>query len=90
LRLAAIKKRATLLGIEKVDVADRGGYFVFGQDSRIDPLALIRLVQDDSRRYRLKGSHRLQIAAELGDIERRFVTIENLLERLAVKDEQNA
>ena len=90
LRLAAIKKRATLLGIEKIDVADRGGYFVFGKDSRIDPLALIRLVQDDSRRYRLKGSHRLQIATELGDIEKRFVTIENLLERLAVKDEENA
>jgi transcription-repair coupling factor (superfamily II helicase) len=89
-RLAAIKKRATLLGIEKIDVADRGGYIVFGQDSRIDPLALIRLVQEDSRRYRLKGSHRLQIGIELGDIEKRFVTIENLLERLAVKNEQNA
>ncbi len=90
LRLAAIKRSATRLGIEKIDAADRGGYIVFGQDSRIDPLALIRLVQDDSRQYRLQGSHRLQIRAELGDIEKRFVTIEDLLERLAVKDGQNA
>ena len=89
-RLAAIKKTATSLGIEKIDAADRGGYIVFGQDSRIDPLALIRLVQDDSRRFRLQGSHKLQIRAELDDIERRFVTIEDLLERLAIKDEQDA
>ena len=90
MRLAAIKKRATQLGIEKIDAADRGGYIVFGQDSRIDPLALIRLVQDDSRRFRLQGSHKLQIRDELDDIEKRFVTIEDLLERLAVKDEQDA
>ena len=90
IRLAAIKKRATQLGIEKIDAADKGGYIVFGQDSRIDPLALIRLVQDDSRQFRLQGSHKLQIRAELDDIEKRFVTIEDLLERLAVKDGQDA
>jgi transcription-repair coupling factor (superfamily II helicase) len=89
-RLAAIKKRATQLGIEKIDAADKGGYIVFGQDSRIDPLALIRLVQDDSRQFRLQGSHKLQIRAELDDIEKRFVTIEDLLERLAVKDGKDA
>ena len=90
IRLAAIKKRATQLGIEKIDAADRGGYVVFGEDSRIDPLALIRLVQDNSRGFRLQGSHKLQIRAELDDIEKRFVTIEDLLEALAVKDEQDA
>jgi transcription-repair coupling factor (superfamily II helicase) len=90
MRLAAIKKRATQLGIDKIDAADRGGFIVFGPDSRIDPLALIRLVQDDSRRFRLQGSHKLQIHAELDDIEKRFVTIEDLLERLAVKDERDA
>ena len=89
-RLAAIKKRATTLGIEKIDAADRGGYIVFGADSRIDPLALIQLVQNDSRRYRLQGSHKLQIRDELRDIEKRFVTIEDLLERLAVKNEHDA
>jgi transcription-repair coupling factor (superfamily II helicase) len=90
MRVAAIKKRATRLGIEKIDAADRGGYIVFGPDSRIDPLALIRLVQDDGPRFRLQGSHKLQIRAELGDIEKRFVTIEDLMERLAIKDEQDA
>jgi transcription-repair coupling factor (superfamily II helicase) len=90
MRIAAIKKRSAALGIEKIDAADAGGYIVFGQDSRIDPLALIQLVQNDSRRFRLQGSHRLQISDDLGDIGKRFATIEDLLDRLAVKEGRDA
>ncbi len=86
LRIAAIRKQAVDLGVEKIDAADSGGYLVFGDDSRIDPLALITLVQNDSQRFRLQGSHRLQIRDDLSHLERRFVTIENLLAQLAVKE----
>ncbi len=90
MRIAAIKKSATRLGIEKIDVADAGGYLVFGSESRVDPLALIQLVQSESQHYRLQGSHRLQFRKELGDIGKRFDTIENLLGRLAVKEGSDA
>jgi len=59
---------------------------VFGSESHIDPVALVQLVQNDSRKYRLQGSHRLQIRDDLSDLETRFSTIENLLRDLAVKD----
>ncbi len=85
IRIAAIKKSAASLGIEKIDAADGGGYLVFGPNSQIDPVALVQLVQNDSRRYRLQGSHRLQIRDDLSDLEKRFTTIENLLADLAVK-----
>ncbi len=87
MRIAAIKKSATALGIEKIDAADGGGYLVFGAESHIDPVALVQLVQNDSRRYRLQGSHRLQIRDDLSDVEKRFKTIENLLAGLAVKNQ---
>lgn len=86
IRIAAIKKSALALGIEKIDAADRGGYLNFAAESHIDPVALVQLVQNDSRRYRLQGSHRLQITAELDDIEKRFSAIEDLLQHLAVKN----
>ena len=85
IRIAAIKKLAAALGIEKIDAADRGGYLVFGSESHIDPVALVQLVQNDSRKYRLQGSHRLQIRDDLSDLETRFKTIENLMRDLAVK-----
>ncbi len=85
LRIAGIRKTAAALGIEKIDAADNGGYLVFGADSKIDPVALVQLVQNESRRYRLQGSHRLQLRDDLTDLEKRFATIENLLAGLAVK-----
>jgi len=86
LRIAAIKRQAAALGVGKIDAADRGGYVVFGQDSRIDPVELVRLVQNDASTYRLQGSHRLQFRLDLRELESRFTAIEKLLDRLAVKE----
>ncbi len=86
MRLAAIKKSAAELGIEKIDAADGGGYMVFGAESRIDPVALVQLVQNDSRSYRLQGSHRLQFTQPLADLEQRFQAVEDLLARLAPEE----
>ena len=86
-RNAAIKQQARALGIEKIDAADAGGYLVFGDNSTIDPLALIKLVQNDSRTYRLKGSHRLNFSADLAEVEDRYRCIEDLLGTLAPNDD---
>ncbi len=86
MRVAAVKQRAARLGIEKIDAADAGGYLVFGADGRIDPLALVQLVQGDSRTYRLQGSHRLSFRMDLSDLGQRFDAVETLLDRLAVSE----
>ena len=85
LRIAAIKQRAAALGIEKIDAADSGGFILFGQQSRVDPVSLIELVQREGHTYKLQGSHRLQFRLDLGDLGERFKTIEKLLEKLAVE-----
>jgi transcription-repair coupling factor (superfamily II helicase) len=82
LRIAAIKLRAARMGITKIDAADAGGYLVFGDESNIDPVALVQLVQNSSRTYRLQGSHRLQFRVDLTDIAKRFALIETLLDTL--------
>ena len=88
MRIAAIKKTAAALGIDKIDAADGGGYLVFGADSRIDPVALVQLVQNDSRTYRLQGSHRLQFSQPLDDLEERFRAVEALLATLSPEDKE--
>jgi len=87
MRIAALKQRAAALGIEKIDAADAGGYLLFGDDSRIDPVALVKLVQNDSRCYRLQGSHRLSFRLDLQDIAARFRAIEDLMGKLALKQD---
>ena len=82
MQIAAMKQTAREIGIEKIDVADEGGYMTFGPDARIDPVALVQLVQNDSRRYRLQGSHRLSFKGQLSNIDKRFAAINALLLKL--------
>ncbi|MGI9272922.1 MAG: transcription-repair coupling factor [Woeseiaceae bacterium] len=85
MRIAAIKRLAAALGIEKIDVADKSGYLVFGAKSHIDPVALVQLVQNGGQAYKLQGAHRLQFRGEFADIDQRFTAVEKLLKQLAVK-----
>jgi transcription-repair coupling factor (superfamily II helicase) len=84
LRIAAIKQRAAAVGIEKINASDGGGFVTFAQQSRVDPVALIELVQKDSQTYKLQGSHRLQFNLDLSNLDARFDAVEKLLEKLAV------
>ncbi len=87
MRIAAIKKEAAQLGVDKIDAAAAGGYLVFGAASRIDPVALVQLVQNNSRIYRLQGSHRLQFTQALDDLEQRFRAVEGLLAQLKPQEQ---
>ncbi len=85
MRIAAIKRDAMTLGIEKIDASEAGGYVQFGGQSRVDPVSLVQLVQDDGQTYRMQSAHRLQFRVELGDSAQRFKFIEELLKLLVAK-----
>jgi len=82
LRIAAIKRDAAVLGIEKIDASDAGGYLDFGSQTSLDPLTLVQMVQNESQTYRLQGAHRLQFRMDLGNTDMRFAQVERLLDRL--------
>ncbi|MFQ6004754.1 MAG: transcription-repair coupling factor [Woeseia sp.] len=93
LRLAAIKQDALRLGIDKIDASDSGGYVQFGSRSRVDPVALVGLVQEDDRTYRMQSAHRLQFRSELNRPEQRFKFVADLLTLLVAqpgRDQQRA
>jgi len=85
MRMAAIRLDALGCGIEKIDAADSGGYLLFGDKTSVDPVALVNLVQNEGRIYRLSGAHRLQFRLDLGDVPKRFTHVEKLLDTLAEK-----
>jgi transcription-repair coupling factor (superfamily II helicase) len=82
LRNAGIKHKAAALGIQKIDVAIKGGYLDFGSESAVDPVVLVKLVQNVGRIYKLKGAQRLQFRTELDDIDKRYAFIEDLIKLL--------
>ena len=84
MRIAALKLTAVQLGIEKIYASDGGGYLLFGEQTNTDPLALVRLVQNEGDVYRLSGAHRLQFRLDLSNPETRFEHVHNLLETLSL------
>ena len=89
LRIAALRRDAAALGIEKIDASDAGGYVDIGSQTSVDPVTLVQMVQNESQIYRLQGAHRLQFRMDLSDAATRFSQVEKLLDRLATGGVEN-
>jgi transcription-repair coupling factor (superfamily II helicase) len=83
LRNARLRMRARRLGVRRLDFGAHGGYVLFEADNRIEPQAVIRLLQDRSRDYKLEGALKLRVSRELDDEAERYEFVTSLLQRLA-------
>jgi transcription-repair coupling factor (superfamily II helicase) len=90
IRVTAIKLAAERLGVVRVDAGATGGRLEFGADTRVDPLTLVQLVQEQPAIYRLEGGNRLRFRVPMEDPESRFEMVSALLNQLARGAEQDA
>ncbi len=81
-QVTQMKLLAATLGVVKIDAGDRGGHFDFADQTQVDPLALVKLVQSDPGAYRLVKGNRLRFDIELLEYEERFVFVSELLHHL--------
>jgi transcription-repair coupling factor (superfamily II helicase) len=77
-----LKLVAQSLGLLRIDIGQASGRLEFGSDTRVDPLALVRLVQREPNTFRLDGGTRLRITRNLEDSAKRVDFIRELLDRL--------
>ena len=82
LRTARIRLLTRQVGVRRLDFGAHGGYLLFETDNRIDPAAVIRLIQDRSREYKLEGPLKLRVSRDLDDELERFDFVTALLQRL--------
>ncbi|HET7557809.1 MAG TPA: transcription-repair coupling factor [Rhodanobacteraceae bacterium] len=83
--IAALKLRATPMGIRKLDLGPNGGRVIFRDRPDIEPMTILRLIQKQSRTYKLDGQDKLRVVMELPGTAERLQAAEQLLEALAVK-----
>ncbi|MEE4301390.1 MAG: TRCF domain-containing protein, partial [Pseudomonadales bacterium] len=81
-RLTELKLVAQRLGLTRVDAADSGGRIEFSGQTRVDPLTLVEIVQEQPNVYQLEGGTRLRFRAPMAERERRFEIVSDLLARL--------
>ncbi len=81
-RITSLKLRCTPLGISKVDVGPEHGRLEFAAETTVDPMTLVKLIQDQPNRYRLEGATLFRFNAPMGPADLRLNTVEALIDRL--------
>jgi transcription-repair coupling factor (superfamily II helicase) len=78
-RTTEIKLSVSDLGIVKVDVGESSGRIEFDSNTRVDPLALVRMVQREPGTYRLQDATKLRVTRNLQKTDVRFQFVEALI-----------
>lgn len=84
-QLTRLKLKAQALGIDKIDAHDKGGRVEFGSQPKVEPLTLVKLIQQQPQFYRLEGADKLRFMLDLNTTDERFQQVEALLDRLRNK-----
>jgi transcription-repair coupling factor (superfamily II helicase) len=82
-QLTGLRLKTQPLGILRLDLGEHGGRIEFSPQTTVDPLAVVKLVQQLPATYRLEGATVLRVTRELKDVAARLAFAEELLERLA-------
>jgi transcription-repair coupling factor (superfamily II helicase) len=81
--IAELKQRATDLGIRKLDLGENGGRVQFTEKPKVDPMAIIKLIQGQPKTYQMDGPDKLRVKLELPDAPSRLNAARGLLTMLA-------
>ena len=76
-----LRVAAKTLGIHKIDASDSAIQLHFSQNTELDPLKLVDLLQRD-RRCRMNGPDKLKVTVQLGNVTHRAEFVKVLLKEL--------
>ncbi len=82
-RIARLRVVASPLAIERMDLGLASGSVAFGDDTPLDPGALILLLQKSNRTLRFDGPKKIRASGQWEDPEQRFAAAQKLLDELA-------
>jgi len=82
-RIARLRAIAAPLAVERMDVGTGSGSVSFGDDTPLDPGALILLLQKSSRTMRFDGPKKVRFTGKWDDPEERFAAAQRMLADLA-------
>ena len=70
------------IGIDKISIYDDKAHLTFADNTTVEPIKIINLVQKQPKNYQLKGQNQLIIKQEMPEDIGRIELIENLLKKL--------
>ena len=80
--LMEIKLDCIALGVKKIDLGENAGYMLFHCNTRVDPMKIVQLVQQQPEVYQLSGATRLTFCQHLPESSQRIQWLAGLITEL--------
>ena len=80
--VAKLRLKAQKIGISRIDASANGGFIEFSDDTNVDPMLIIKLIQQKDTMYKMEGANKLKFSRKTDDSKSRFILIANILNEL--------
>ena len=89
-KLTELKLKAAGFGIKKIDANINSGRIEFGQNTRVDPLSLVKLIQENPKQYKLGSANQLQFSHDSKGAKMKLEVISRLLDKFKLAQSEAA
>jgi transcription-repair coupling factor (superfamily II helicase) len=80
--IAKLRLKAQKIGISRIEVGPAGGSIEFSNDTKVDPMLIIGLIQQQPKIYKMAGANKLQFKIVTEDSKSRFILVTSMLNDL--------
>ncbi len=85
IHIAKLKLKAQKIGIARIEASAAGGSIEFSDDTQVDPMAIIGLIQQQPNVYKMDGANKLKFNKPTEDAKSRFTLITAIINDLSKK-----
>ena len=83
-QIAGLRQKARALGVSRIDFSETGGRFEFTEDTRANPVALLKMIQQQPFDYKMQGPNNLRMMFDVESVEERIQISGEILDKLAL------
>ncbi|MCJ8319379.1 MAG: transcription-repair coupling factor [Colwellia sp.] len=83
IHIAKLRLLSQGIGIVRIDAGPDGGLIEFSNSTKVDPMFIIGLIQQQPKVYQMLGATKLKFKIETNNNQARFTLITNMLKELA-------
>jgi len=80
--IAKLRLKAQKIGISRIEASNTGGSLEFSDDTKVDPMQIIKLIQQKKSIYKMEGANKLRFTQKTEDSKSRFILIASVLNEL--------
>jgi len=83
IHIAKVRLKAQTIGISRIEASATGGSIEFSENTKVDPMIIIGLIQKQPSVYKMASATKLKFVKANDDTQARFTLVTNILNELA-------